>query len=176
LRRGLTSYSPEMLARFAITPGALAETAVPAPRLGTRHRCLNDLCRAEASSQTARGRLEPVSRADRLLAKRFLTFARKERRLIPVPPQLAPEPDNDEEWLWRHSIAPNVPCRALITDMALRPNTRRLSNHSIERLNMADCGGAITIEKRRPDHRRLPGGSGFSAAPRQFAHVYRSLY
>jgi hypothetical protein len=131
-----------MLARFAITPGALAEGYCPSPAaLELGIGCLNDLCRAEALFTDLReGEWSRAAESTGLHAKRFLTFARKERRLIPFPPQLAADPDNDEEWLWEaQALHRTFPCRALITHGCLAANyAEDPAVTSIERLNLAD--------------------------------------
>jgi len=70
------------------------------------------------------------------LAKRFLTFARKSRRLIIAPSQLAADPDGDEEWLWEaQKLHATFPCRAVITHRELATEYIDDPVVSIERLN-----------------------------------------
>lgn len=131
-----------MLARFAITPGALSEgysSSTTALELGIG--CLNDLCRAEGLFADLREgewsrSLDSIGR----LAKRFLTFARKERRLIQASRQLPADPDNDEKWLWEaQALHQTLPCRALITHKDLAADyAHDPTVTSIERLNLAD--------------------------------------
>lgn len=131
-----------MLARFAITPGALAEahgscTAALELAIG----CLNDLCRAEGLVADLReGGWSRSAEPMGLLAKKFLSFARKERRLISVPRQLETDPDNEEQWLWEaKALHRTSPCRALIVDRVLAAENREDPTvTSIERLNLTD--------------------------------------
>jgi len=111
-----------MLTRFAITPEALAEaraSSIAALQLGIG--CLNDLCRAEGVFADMRnGNWSRAADAVGPLAKRFLTFARKSRRLIIAPSQLPADPDEDEEWLWEaQKLHDTFPCRAVITHKEL---------------------------------------------------------
>jgi hypothetical protein len=141
-KRGFANYFPEMLGRFAITPWALAEghcSSTAALELGIG--CLYDLCRAEGLFTDLReGEWSRSAEAVGPLAKRFLTFARKERRLIQVSQQLAAAPDNDEEWLWEaQALHGTFPCRAIIThkDHAAEHADDPIVT-SIERLNLSD--------------------------------------
>lgn len=141
-----------MLARFAITPGALAEahcSSIAALELGIG--CLNDLCRTEGLFTDLREG-EWSRSADLIgpLAKRFLTFARKERRLIEVQRQLAAAPENDEAWLWEaQALHRTFPCRALITHKGLAADYAGDSDVvSIERLNAADWWAARSPSRR----------------------------
>jgi hypothetical protein len=127
-----------MMSRFAITPEALAEgrcssTAALELCIG----CLNDLCRTEGIFIDMRngdwGRATDIVGP---LAKRFLTFARKNRRLIFVPPQLPNEPDDDEGWLWEaQKFHATFPCRAIITNKELAEIYKEAPVVSIERVN-----------------------------------------
>ena len=140
-----------MLARFAITPGALAEGYCSSPvALGLGIGCLNDLCRAEGLFTDLReGDWSRAADSIGPLAKRFLAFARKERRLIQVPPQLATTPDNDEEWLWEaQALHRSLPCRALITHKDLASDyAEDPTVVSIECLNASDWWAARSPSK-----------------------------
>ena len=138
MRKGIASYSPDMLARLAITPEALAEarsSSTAALQLGIG--CLNDLCRAEGLFADMRnGSWSRAADAVGPLAKRFLTFARKSGRLILAPPQLPTDPDSDEEWLWEaQKFHETFPCRAVVTHRELADSYTDHPVVSIERLN-----------------------------------------
>jgi len=140
-----------MLSRFAITPGALAEghcSSVAALELGIG--CLNDLCRAEGLFTDLRdGDWSRTIDSIGPLAKRFLTFAQKERRLVRAPRQLPAGPDSDVEWLWEaQALHGTSPCRALITHQGLAAEyAEDPVVTSIERLNLADWWAARSPAK-----------------------------
>jgi len=124
-----------------MTPEALAEarsSSTAALELGIG--CLNDLCRAEGIFADMRnGRWSQATDAVGPLAKQFLTFAKKNRRLIVTPPQLPPDPEGDEWWLWEaQKLHETYPCRAIITHRELAANYPDAPVVSIERLNQTD--------------------------------------
>lgn len=130
-----------MLERFAITPGALSEaycSSQAALELGLG--CLNDLCRAEGLFADLRdGEMSRSAESLSPLAKRFLTHARKEHRLITAVPQLPTSPDGDEEWLWEaQKYHETFPCRAIVTHQTLAKDYPDPPVASIERLNQTD--------------------------------------
>ena len=140
-----------MLARFAITPGALAEahcSSIGALELGIG--CLNDLCRSEGLFTDLReGEWSRAADSVGPLAKRFLAFARKEHRLIQTPRQLGAEPNADEEWLWEaQALHRTFPCRAFITHNGLAADYGdEPTVVSIERLNQSDWWAARSPAK-----------------------------
>ena len=130
-----------MIARFAMTPETLAEARASskvALELGIG--CLNDLCRAEGVFADMRnGYWSRATEAIGPLAKRFLTFARKNRRLILTPPQLDIDPEHDEGWMWEAlRLHETFPCRAIITHLEQAKTYTDAPVVSIERLNQAD--------------------------------------
>lgn len=140
MRRVTGSCSRRVLARFAITPAALAEahcSSTAALELGIG--CLSDLCRAEGLITDLReGAWGRAVDGVGPLAKRFLAFARKERRLVSMPNQLAPDPDQEEEWLWEaQRLHERFPCRALVTSRDLAVSYPDDPVISIERLNLS---------------------------------------
>lgn len=133
-----------------MTPEALAEarsSSTVALELGIG--CLNDLCRAEGIFADMRnGRWSQATDAVGPLAKRFLTFARKNRRLIIAPPQLPADPENDEEWLWEgQKFHTTYPCRAIITQRELADIYTDNPVVSIERLNQTGWWGERSPSK-----------------------------
>src|SRR5258707_2238827 len=121
-RKATANFSTEMIARFAMTPETLAEAVASskvALELGIG--CLNDLCRAEGIFADMRN--GDWSRAAEFvgpLAKRFLTFARKNHRLILTPSQLNDDPEHDEGWMWEAlKLHETFPCQAIITHREL---------------------------------------------------------
>ncbi len=144
-----------------MTPEALAEarsSSAVALELGIG--CLNDLCRAEGVFADMRnGNWSRATDALGPLAKRFLTFARKNRRLIPAPPQLPNDPEDDEGWLWEaqglHKI---YPCRAVITHRELAATYTDDPVVSIERLNQTswwdERSPSKPVKRTTADYRR----------------------
>lgn len=121
-----------------MTPETLAEaraSSTVALELGIG--CLNDLCRAEGVFADMRnGNWSRATDAVGPLAKRFLTFARKNRRLILAPPQLDNDPEDDEGWMWEaQRFHETFPCQAVITHKELADTYADATIVSIERLN-----------------------------------------
>ena len=148
-----------MLARFAITPEALAEaqcSSTAALELGIG--CLNDLCRGEGVITDLReGAWSRTTELVGPLARRFLTFARKTGRLIQVPTQIPADPDTDEEWLWEAlKLYDTITWRAVIThnDLAGQDAVYPVIT-SIERLNLSDWWEVRSPSKIVP--RTTPG-------------------
>lgn len=139
-----------MIERFAVTPEALAEarsSSTAALKLGIG--CLNDLCRAEGVFADMRnGNWSRATDAVGPLAKEFLTFARKNRRLVTAPPQLPTDPAEDEEWLWEaQRLHETYPCRAIITSRELADTYTDAPVVSIERLNQTSWWEARSPSK-----------------------------
>lgn len=129
-----------MLSRFVITPGALGETySTSSVALELGVGCLNDLCRSEGLFADLRdGGWTKAVETVGPLAKRFLTFARKEHRLVSAPCQLPEAPEGEEEWLWEaKKFHDTFSCRALITSKALAVDYEGDPYVSIERLNLS---------------------------------------
>jgi hypothetical protein len=107
-----------MLSQFAVIPGSFDPALASSPNaLDLGIGCLNDLCRAEGlfldlRAGTWSAALDNVSTR----GKAFLKFARNRHRIIQGSPQLGPEPDGDESWLWEaQAYHKKSPCRAIIT-------------------------------------------------------------
>ena len=107
-----------MLSQFAVIPGSFDPALASSPNaLDLGIGCLNDLCRAEGlfldlRAGTWSAALDNVS----IRGKAFLKFARNRHRIIQGSPQLGPEPEGDESWLWEaQAYHKKSPCCAIIT-------------------------------------------------------------
>src|SRR5947207_52352 len=111
-----------MLATLSLTPRTLDPALSSSPEafaLGLG--CLNELGREEGLFLDLRGGLWSRSaEASGPAAKKFLTFVRKESRLISVTAALDAEPEEDEHWLWEAQAVDKLfPCAAIVTHRAL---------------------------------------------------------
>ena len=134
-----------------MTPEALSETRASSPvALALGIGCLNDLCRAEGLFADMRnGNWSRATDAVGPLAKQFLTFARKNRRLAVAPPQLPTDPDEDEHWLWESlKLNETFPCRAVITHRELADSYPEAPVVAIERLNQTSWWESRSSSKK----------------------------
>ena len=134
-----------------MTPEALAavrSSSTVALELGIG--CLNDLCRGEGVFVDMRnGNWSAATDVVGPLARRFLAFARKSRRLVLAPPQLPNEPEDDEGWLWEAlRLHETHPCRAVITHKELAETYADDTVASIERLNQTSWWEARSPSKQ----------------------------